>query len=318
MKEIIVTGGSGQLGQAIKEIYLKNIFLFNDKLNISFPEHTLFDITNPMCIDQYVQNRDIVCIINCAAYTDVNAAQIDDTVNIINVDGVSNLVDVCKKHDIFLVQISTDYVFNGSGTVKDENNTIDLVPVNAYGASKLAAETVIKDNLTKYSIIRTSWLYSKYAQNFVKTIIDKLIDNTITFTKPLKVVYDQIGSPTYAKDLANFIMKYYAFEFTKENPDLKSGVFHYSNLGVVSWYDFSMAIKESLSHYVSLSGLDDIIPIRTEDLSTSCPRPKIGILSKEKTIETFNVTIPYWKDSLEGFMSGYIPEHISLHDEFKV
>lgn len=305
MKDIIVTGGSGQLGHCIKDIYIDAYESFTD-IRILFPSHYEFDITSPDSMLNYIEDKSPVCIINCAAFTNVNESQFKDDPYIININGVENLTNLCASKDIFLVQISSDYVFNGSPIVKSENNTDELLPVNRYGITKLKAEKIITGSLTKYSIIRTSWLYSKYRQNFVKTIIDKLLNNSVEYVKPIKVVYDQIGSPTYAMDLANFIVKCYIMEFGKDAPGPKSGIFHFSNLGIISWYDFAVAIKEILSKYNSVYDLEDIFPIRTEDLDTSCPRPKISILSKDKVINEFNYKIPYWKKSLENFMYNYI------------
>jgi len=311
MREIIVTGGTGQLGRCIKDIYT-SAWTAYDNIKVSFPTHAEFDITDPDCMLNYVQHRDIACIINCAAYTNVNLAETDDTVNKINVDGVYNLVQLCNIRNIFFVQVSTDYVFEGNtAQMKDEDSVNELHPVNAYGRSKLQAENIIKTTLINYCIIRTSWLYSKYRNNFVKTIINKLLDNTTGFSEPIKVVQDQIGSPTYAVDLADFIFKNYILEFTADSPVLtvlKTGVYHFSNLGSISWYDFAIGIKEILSKYSMTYDLKDIVPVSTASLNPTCPRPYVCILSKNKIFKDFQYDIPYWKQSLDTFIADYILE----------
>lgn len=282
-----------------------------DNIRVSFPSHAEFDITNPDSMLHYIQNRDIACIINCAAYTDVNSAQTDPAAWVVNVDSIYNLVNLCSSNNIFLTHISTDYVFDGSPYVKTEDDIDMLSPVNIYGLTKFRGENIIRNtysNLKNYCIIRTSWLYSKYRNNFVKTIIGKLLANTTDFSWPVKVVQDQIGSPTYAMDLADFIVKNYIVEFTLDNPEPKSGIYHFSNLGAISWYDFAVGIKDTLSKYSTVYDLKDIVPVSTQDLNAMCPRPKISIMSKDKVIRRFHWEIPYWQHSLNKFMSDYISE----------
>lgn len=302
MKRIIVTGGSGQLGRTIDELLTSNYETINDKICIDFPDHALFDITKYEDMEKYICDKDVVCIINCAAYTDVAKAETDNTAYKVNILGAGNLVKLCKAHNIFLVQISTDYVFNGSQNVKYENNTSECIPTTLYGMSKMTAEMHITTGLKAYSIIRTSWLYSLYGNNFVKTIIDKLETDS---TEPIKVVYDQVGSPTYALDLASFIIKNYILPYTNDK-QCKTGIFHYSDLGTISWYDFAVAIKNLLEECLHIQYARKIVPIVYEDFKSSCRRPQISILSKEKTINEFDADIPHWRESLKRFISTYV------------
>lgn len=310
MKRIIITGGSGQLGRTINDLLISNYETLNDKICIDFPDHASFDITKYEELETYIQDKDVVCIINCAAYTDVAKAETDRKVYAVNTVGTGNLVKLCNEHNIFLVQISTDYVFNGSPYVKYENITLDLIPATHYGGSKMAAEMHITKTLKNYSIIRTSWLYSLYGRNFVKTIIDKLEAGSIDMleadsVEPIKVVYDQVGSPTYAVDLASFIIRNYILPYTCGR-HCKTGIFHYSDLGTISWYDFAVAIKDLLEEYLHAQYTRKIVPVVSEDLKSSCRRPQISILSKAKTVEEFKEDIPHWYESLKRFISSYI------------
>lgn len=310
MKRIIITGGSGQLGRTINDLLISNYETLNDKICIDFPDHASFDITKYEELETYIQDKDVVCIINCAAYTDVTKAETDKTAYKVNIIGTGNLVKLCKAHNIFLVHISTDYVFNGSQNVKYENIASECVPTTQYGISKMTAEMHITANMKKYSIIRTSWLYSSYGHNFVKTIIDKLeacsIDMLETDSvEPIKVVYDQVGSPTYAVDLASFIIRNYILPYAYGG-HCKTGIFHYSDLGTISWYDFAVAIKDLLEEQLHAQYTRKIVPIVTEDLKSSCRRPQISILSKAKTVEEFKEDIPHWYESLKKFISSYI------------
>lgn len=281
MKKVLVTGSNGQLATCIKE-------LINDDPNFQFvfkdiPE---LDITNKDQLLTIFNENNFSWCINCAAYTNVDQAEANkDIAYAVNQKGAYYLAQMCKKHNANLIHISTDFVFNGeSNRPYTENVSTD--PIGVYGDSKLAGEKVVENTLESFYIIRTSWLYSEHGHNFLKTML-KLSETR----DELNVIYDQVGTPTYAKDLASFILKLL---------DLKHhnfGIYHYSNEGVTSWYDFSKEI-------FALSNRKMVVnPIKTEDYKTLASRPHFSVLDKTKTKNTFNIQIPYWRDSLKTAIS---------------
>ncbi|HHH53341.1 MAG TPA: dTDP-4-dehydrorhamnose reductase [Bacteroidetes bacterium] len=275
--KILVTGANGQLGKSIKKI---------SKL---FPEHKFIytdvnelDITNSDQVLSFFKNNSPEFCINAAAYTNVDKAETEQELNNkINIIGPSNLAKSCKESNAKLIHISSDYVYNNNNqeTMTEDSATL---PNGIYAQSKLKGEQEVVKNLDEYYIIRTSWLYSEFGHNFVKTII-KLCQER----KELKVVNDQIGSPTYATDLAIAILKIINLN------NNKFGIYNYSDAGIISWYDFANKIVE-------ISELDcKITPIPSSEFPTKAPRPLNSRLSKEKIVKSFNIVIPEWENSLK-------------------
>lgn len=285
---ILVTGGDGQLGNCLRDASANsaNEYIFTDVDDI--------DITEPEAVSLGVRCNDFQLIVNCAAFTDVDRAEEqEDIAELINATAVSYLAKAAKECDIPLIQISTDYVFGGNNrnTPLTEKDTVN--PTSAYGRTKLHGEEAIKASGCHYIIIRTAWLYSEYGKNFVKTML-----GLIPSRKELKVVVDQIGSPTYARDLADAIVdiidngKYIGHE----------GIYHYSNEGVCSWFDFAKMIQEIAFPAVDGSYPCSIRPCHSDEFPSKAVRPTFSVLDKTKFKETFNIEIPYWIDSLRKFI----------------
>lgn len=279
---IIVTGANGQLGSELSDIagnYPQFAFIFTgrDKVNLGDNEQltAFFELHKP------------AYFINCGAYTAVDKAESDkETALTVNATAVGYIAALCKQYNTKLVQISTDYVFDGNGTSPyTEDQPTD--PVNYYGYSKEQGEKLALQNNDETIIIRTSWVYSTYGANFVKTMI-KLMSQR----PEINVVGDQVGSPTYAADLAQAIM-----DVITSNAGFVTGIYHYSNGGVISWYDFAVAIKEAKQ----LSSTVNSIP--TSGYPTPAKRPAYSVMSKDKIANTFNLTIKDWKESLHTCLS---------------
>ena len=276
-KKILVTGANGQLGSELRVLSVNSNheFLFTDVAEL--------DITNREAVDNYVSEHGTDIIVNCAAYTNVDKAE-DDTEMADNINhlAVKNLAEVSAKYKLTLIHISTDYVFDGSKNTP-YLETDPTAPLGVYGRTKLAGEKAVTDSGCDYLIIRTSWLYSSFGNNFVKTI------RRLTAEKDsLKVVFDQVGTPTYAGDLAQAILKIIDSEKYADN----AGIYHFSNEGVCSWYDFAIEI-------MNLSGnLCDIQPCHSDEFPSKVKRPNFSVLDKTKIKETFGLKIPYWKVSL--------------------
>ncbi len=277
MKKILVTGANGQLGNEIKELasQYKHIFCFTDVEEL--------DITSLKNIKNVIKHKNIDIVVNCAAYTNVDNAEDDEkTAELINAHAVENLAVACRDADITLFHVSTDYVFQGNKSIPFlEDQTTN--PIGAYGRTKLAGEQAIINVGCKYLIFRTAWLYSSFGNNFVKTMI-KLTKEK----ENLKVVFDQVGTPTYAKDLADIIMTVIDSNLFEAN----NGIYHFSNEGVCSWYDFAKEINQLCGHNC------EIEPCHSEEFPSKVKRPNFSVLDKTKVKSTFNVGIPYWKDSL--------------------
>lgn len=277
---IVVTGADGQLGSEIKDISLKysnNSFHFYD-----LPE---LDITDQRSIENIVDKHTIDLIINCAAYTAVdNAEDNKELAYAVNATGVERLVEIAEKINSKLIHISTDYVFDGTQhTPYCESDP--AAPIGVYGKTKYAGEQAIFNSDSDSIVIRTSWLYSSHGNNFVKTMI-RLGNNKDS----LGVIFDQIGSPTYAADLATTIC-HIADNYSKISA--KGKLYHFSNEGVASWFDFTKAIH-------SIAGIScKVNPIETKYFPTKAVRPYFSILNKAKIKSDFNIEIPYWKESLE-------------------
>ena len=284
---ILVTGAGGQLGNEMQLVAKesKDSFIFTDVCE----GYTHLDITSLEDIRKMVKENDIKCIINCAAWTNVDAAETaGDIVETLNATAPENLAKAMKEVDGLLVHVSTDYVFGGdpynTPCKEDQKGT----PTGVYGLTKLHGEEKIIATGVNHIILRTAWLYSEFGKNFVKTMLN------LTATKPqLKVVFDQCGTPTYALDLAktiNHIVENRLFEGN-------SGIYHFSNEGVCSWYDFTIKIAR-------LAGNTEcnIQPCHSNEFPSPVTRPAYSVLDKTKIKETFGINIPYWVDSLEACM----------------
>ena len=290
---ILVTGANGQLGREMRLIAPDTPFhfIFTDVTEAEGVETTLLDITNAEAVKQLVKANDIRCIVNCAAYTNVDKAESDEAFcRVLNAEAPRNLAEAMKEANGLLIHISTDYVFGGDPynipCREDQQGT----PTGAYGRTKLEGEKNILATGCDSVILRTAWLYSEYGKNFVKTMLN------LTATKPqLKVVFDQAGTPTYAYDLARAIQTILQ-DYSAENPTKgysKAGIYHFSNEGVCSWYDFTKVIAE-------LAGQTecDIQPCHSNEFPSPVKRPAYSVLDKTKIKKTFGIRIPYWTDSL--------------------
>lgn len=296
---ILVTGANGQLGNEMRIVACKSAdkFIFTDVTQAS-EEQTLMlrrlagdgvdvatlslDITDIDAVRTAVREQKVDAIVNCAAYTNVDAAESNEALaEKLNADAPENLALVMKEAGGVLVQISTDYVFGrepyNTPCREDQKGT----PTGVYGMTKLHGEQKIMAVGCRYVIIRTAWLYSEFGKNFCKTML------SLTATKPqLKVVFDQVGTPTYAWDLANVIMTALARPVT--------GVYHFSNEGVCSWYDFTKMIAE-----YSAQTDCDVQPCHSNEFPSPVKRPSFSVLDKTKIKETYGITVPYWTDSLK-------------------
>lgn len=286
---VLVTGACGQLGCTIREIsssYDHN-FIFADI--VSDDRTSSLDATDPEAVGNIVRANDIDVIINCAGYTDVNRAEDDEEKAYrINADLPAVLASAAKEAGAMLIHISTDYVFDGSACVpyrEDEQTG----PLGAYARTKLAGERAVVSSGCRYMIFRTAWLYSSYGNNFFKTMEEK------TSSLPtVNVVIDQVGTPTYAYDLASAIMH------VIDNDLLDNvGTYHYTNEGVCSWYDFAKAINRAFGYTC------DIRPCRSDDYPSKVKRPSFSVLDKTLFKKTFGLEIPHWEDSLEVAVNEY-------------
>ena len=287
---ILVTGANGQLGN---EVQLVSKQSKNDKYFFTdvCEGYEKLDITDIDKIRSYVNEHDIQCIINCAAWTNVDKAETaGDIVETLNATAPENLAKVMKERDGLLVHISTDYVFGGdpynTPCREDQKGT----PTGVYGLTKLHGEQKIQTTGCNYIILRTAWLYSEFGHNFVKTMLN------LTSTKPqLKVVFDQTGTPTYAGDLADTI-----FDIIENRKyEGHTGIYHFSNEGVCSWYDFTKMIA-----LIAGNNNCDIEPCHSNEFPSPVTRPAYSVLDKTKIKETFGVKIPYWLDSLKKCMAN--------------
>ena len=278
MVKVLVTGGRGQLAKCIKMASKRRA-----DLNISFEDSSLFDITNSSQMRVYLsKNKDFEFLINCAAYTNVDLAEKNkDKAYQVNSEGAEKLAKLCKEFNIKLVHISTDFVFDGSNTRPYKETDVPN-PSSVYGASKLQGEKNIMERLSSYFIIRTSWLYSEFGSNFVKTIL-RLADTQ----KEIKVVSDQIGSPTNAHDLADFLLEIISINSTNY------GTYHFSNTGETSWYGFA----KEVFRICNVSA--DLRPISSSAYASLANRPKYSVLDTKKGKKTFNINSDYWVDSLK-------------------
>lgn len=277
MKNILVTGSRGQLGNEIQltaKQYPENNYFFTDIQELN--------ITNKADIAEFVNTNNINIIVNCAAYTAVDKAEDDiDLCYAINYDAVKNIAEVALEYGLRVIHVSTDYVFDGTNYIPyTENETV--CPKSIYGKSKLDGEQVLAEVCKESVIIRTSWLYSSFGNNFVKTMI-----KLGTERDELRVIADQVGTPTYAADLAAAILQ------IADSENFTPGIYHYSNEGVCSWYDFTKAIHRLARVNCKVQAIE------TKDYPTRASRPHYSVLNKTKIKTTFNIQVPHWEESLE-------------------
>ncbi len=278
MIDIIVTGGNGQLGKSLRRISDD----FKD-MAFTFIDIDDLDLTDQNAVTHFFKKHSFKYIINCAAYTAVDLAEKEaEKAHLINATVPELLGHVCINQPSYLIHLSTDYVYNGSIGKPHLEDDVPL-PLSVYAQSKLEGEKILWQN-PKAIVIRTSWLYSEYGNNFVKTILKLAKEKT-----ELNVVYDQVGTPTYAGDLANTIMKIIHFS---ENNSFSPGIYNYANHGVCSWYDFAMAILALTDHSCKIH------PVRSNEFPQAAQRPEFSVMDKRKIEHIFSLDIPYWRDSL--------------------
>ena len=299
---ILVTGANGQLGNEMRLVSKssEDKYIFTDVVELPGVDTLILDITDLDAVRKVVSDYEVKAIVNCAAYTNVDKAEEDvELCALLNAKAPENLAVAMKEADGLLVHVSTDYVFGGdpynTPCTEDRKGT----PTGVYGQTKLDGEVAIQNSGCHHVIIRTAWLYSEFGKNYVKTMMG------LTATKPqLKVVFDQTGTPTYALDLANVItvvLNDYASDVISTERERvertlynKSGIYHYSNEGVCSWYDFTKMIAE-------YAGNDscEVLPCHSDEFPSKVRRPSYSVLDKTKIKETFGITVPYWTDSLK-------------------
>lgn len=282
---ILVTGANGQLGNEMR------IVAKNSADNYIFTDVAELDITNAAAVEKIVKDNDVNVIVNCAAYTNVDKAEDDrEFAEILNAKAAENLAVAIKKNNGLLVHVSTDYVFGGTKNNTPCKEDEPANPTGVYGVTKLHGEQAIMATGCHYIIIRTAWLYSEFGKNFLKTMLN------LTDTKPqLKVVFDQVGSPTYAYDLALAI-----FDIVENRKyEGNDGVYHYSNEGVCSWFDFTKMIAEYAGNTQC-----DIQPCHSDEFPSKVVRPSYSVLDKTKIKATFGTVVPYWTDSLKVCMNN--------------
>lgn len=296
---ILVTGANGQLGNEMRIISKETAdnYTFTDVVEIDGLETTIIDMTDAEAVNKIVKEKNIGCIVNCAAYTNVDKAETDEAFcHKLNAEAPKILAEAMKEVNGLLIHISTDYVFGGdpynTPCREDQKGT----PTGVYGKTKLEGEKNIEAVGCDYVIIRTAWLYSEFGKNFVKTMIN------LTATKPkLNVVFDQAGTPTYAYDLS-LAIKAVLEDYAEENHKLeysKTGIYHFSNEGVCSWYDFTKKIAELAGNTNC-----DIQPCHSDEFPSPVTRPAYSVLDKTKIKQTFGLEIPYWTDSLKVCMGN--------------
>lgn len=276
MKNVLVTGANGQLGSQMRRLgsVSPNNYIFTDVAEL--------DITDKGAVAQFVAANKVDVIVNCAAYTNVDKAEDDQaTAELINATAVANLAEAVKAVDGTLIHVSTDYVFDGNGC-RPYTEEQPTSPASVYGRTKLHGEEAAVESGCNYLIFRTAWLYSPFGRNFVKTM------RSLTAERDsLKVVFDQVGSPTYAGDLAALI-----FAIIENRALDHKGIYHYSNEGVCSWYDFAREICEMSGNKCNIE------PCHSDEFPSKVARPAYSVLDKSKVKATFNVSVPHWKESL--------------------
>ncbi len=274
---VLVTGGNGQLGCSLRRVAMgsEDKYIFTDVAEL--------DITDREAVCGYVADNDIDIIINCAAYTDVERAEEDEPrAHLLNATAAGYLAEAARANNALLIHISTDYVFMGGccGVLTEESHP---QPINAYGRTKLAGEEAVRASGCHHIILRTAWLYSEYGHNFVKTMMRLTLER-----EEVKVVSDQLGSPTYAVDLARAIVAIIS------ERNFHEGTYHYTNLGECSWWQFACEIARLAGHNNC-----KVTPCTTEEYPTKARRPMSAVLNKTKFLKTFGIEIPEWRESLK-------------------
>lgn len=287
--KIVVTGSLGQLGYELmrQAKVSEHTYVFTDVRESGLTQS--LDVTDAAAVDAFIGD-DVDVIINCAAYTDVNRAEQDMVMaERLNADAPGILARAALRADALLIHISTDYVFDGRGYLPYSEDS-QVGPLSVYGRTKLAGEKAVEESGCRYMIFRTAWLYSLTGRNFFLTMADKTASNPV-----MNVVYDQVGTPTNAADLAFLIS-----HIIEEDMLDRTGLYHYTNEGVCSWYDFAQEINDMLGHTCR------IMPCRTEEYPTPAVRPHYSVLEKKKVRETFGVEILHWKTSLSLAVNEYM------------
>ncbi len=276
---ILVTGANGQLGNCIRNAAK------GSKDNYIFTDVSELDITDAQAVTAMVKDYDVKVILNCAAYTNVEKAETEaEFAEMLNAMAVANLANGIRGNDGTLIHISTDYVFGGSHGNTPRTETEPVNPTGVYGLTKLHGEQAVAESGCKTLIFRTAWLYSEYGKNFVKTML-----NLISAKPELKVVFDQVGTPTYAQDLADAV-----FDIVENRKfEGNEGIYHYSNEGVCSWFDFTKAIAD-----ITGNNDCDIQPCHSDEFPSPVVRPSYSVLDKTKFKNAFGLRVPYWTDSL--------------------
>lgn len=273
---ILITGSNGQLGSEIRVISKKY-----PELQFFFTDVAELDITDVSAIENFVSNNNIEALINCAAYTAVDKAEDDvELCYKINRDAVKSLGEIAKKFGLRMIHVSTDYVFDGTNHIP-YTEEMPVKPLGVYGQSKLEGELVLQQNYADAMIVRTSWLYSSFGNNFVKTMLKLGRERD-----ELNVVFDQVGSPTYAGDLAEALLKIVSSE------KIIPGIYHFSDEGVCSWYDFTKTIHRIAQIQCNVK------PIESKDFPAKVTRPHYSVLNKAKIKCTYGIEIPHWEESL--------------------
>ncbi|MBQ7509393.1 MAG: dTDP-4-dehydrorhamnose reductase [Prevotella sp.] len=295
--KILITGCNGQLGnemQLLEAVHTEHIYYNTDIAVADMPGRSpqqQLDITNAEAIERFVDEHEIDGIVNCAAYTAVDKAEDNQALcQLLNADAPGFLAAAIEKRGGWMIQISTDYVFDGTNHIPYVE-TDPVCPNSTYGRTKLAGEQNVLNNCSHATVIRTAWLYSTFGNNFVKTMIRLGREKT-----ELGVIFDQIGTPTYARDLALAI-------FAVIGKGVGQGIYHFSNEGVISWYDFTKAIHR-------IAGIDTchVRPLHTSEYPTPAARPHYSVLDKTKIRQTFGIEIPYWEESLRECI-GLLEHH---------
>ena len=277
MTTILITGSNGQLGNEMQQA-AKQFTEFN----YMYTDVAELDICDKNALSDFVKANHVNVIVNCAAYTAVDKAETDvELCYKINRDAVRNIGEVAQENNIKVIHVSTDYVFDGTNHIPYTED-MPVCPATVYGKSKLEGEQALLESCKNSAIIRTAWLYSSFGNNFVKTMMKLGIERD-----SLGVIYDQVGTPTYAADLADVILKM----LTKEQ--FTPGIYHFSNEGACSWYDFTKSIHR-------IAKIDcNVKPIETKEYPTPTPRPHYSVLNKSKIKSTYGITIPHWEESLQ-------------------
>lgn len=280
---VLVTGANGQLGRSLRALAPTSgdRFIFTDVSSLPGEETVYLDITDANAVNLFCESERVDCIVNCAAYTAVDKAEDDSALcDLLNRVGPANLAGAAAGRGALMLHISTDYIFGGDSSIPYREE-MDAAPLGVYGATKYQGELAVRESGAEYVIIRTGWLYSPYGRNFVKTMLELTASR-----REVRVVCDQVGTPTYALDLAGFILR------VLEKP--VPGIYNYSGEGVCSWYDFACAIRDLSGH----SGCE-VLPCSSADYPSKVRRPHYSVLDKSRAKAVYGVRIPHWFHSLK-------------------